>query len=342
MKLAHVLIDGAERLVAAGPSAEQLVDVAGVMGEPAISLQHFFDDRRLAAAVGERIAAVAAGATVYSPDEVRWLPPSPRPSKIVGVALNNALGNQFAHRAPTEPAYFLKPPSALVGHREPIVIEDDYGLTHPEPELAAVIGRRIRRASGTDAADAIFGYTIINDITSPALKDRDSMALELPLPIGAPPQWRQTSAADEHHLHLTYHARSKGCDTFAPMGPWLVTTDELPDPSELAVRGLLDDVEVLLDSTARLTFPSSEVVAHLSHYMTLEPGDVVHFGSAFMPAKPDRFPNIRAIDLSTIGDVVSVEIDGIGRLDNPVLRRSRRLPAECVHLGTRRAAPSSL
>lgn len=322
MKLAHVLIAGEERLVVAGPSGE-LIDVADVMGEPALTLQHVFNDPvRLAEAVGERIAAGPGSATVYDEDEVRWLPPSPRPSKIVGVAINNALGNQFAHRTPTEPAYFLKPPSALIGHLEPIVIEDDYGLTHPEPELAAVIGRRIRRASTTDAAAAIFGYTIINDITSPALKDRDSMALELPLPIGAPPQWRQTTPADENHLHLTYHARSKGCDTFAPMGPWLVTADELPDPSELDVRGLLDDVEVLLDSTSRLTFPGDDVVSHLSHFMTLEPGDVVHFGSAFMPAKPELFPNIRSIDLSTKGEMVSVEIDRIGRLDNPILRRA--------------------
>lgn len=321
MKLAHVLVSGEVRLVAAGPSGE-LIDVGSVLDESAVTLQQFFCDPRLTGAVAARIAAGPPRATIYDADEVRWLPPSPRPSKLVGVAINNALGNQFAHRAPTEPAYFLKPPSALIGHREPIVIEADYGLTHPEPELAAVIGRRVRRVPPSEAADAIFGYTIINDITSPALKDRDSMALELPLPIGAPPRWRQTTAEDASHLHLTYHARSKGCDTFAPMGPWLVTTDELPDPSALDVRCLLDEVEVLLDSTSRLTFSSSEVVSHLSHYMTLEPGDIVHFGSAFMPAKPDRFPNIRSIDLSATGELVSVEIERIGRLDNPVLRRS--------------------
>lgn len=315
MRLASVLIGGREALVVAeGPA---IFEVAQVIGAPSCTIADLLADLSIPA----RIAALLKDGHSAAPldeDDFVWLAPSPRPSKIVGVALNNQVGSQFAVRTPTEPAYFLKPTSALTGHREPIVVPPEYGLTHPEPELAVVIGATVRDLSEADALDAVLGYTVINDITSPALKDRDSMELALPVSIGPAPDWRHVHGEEDHSLYLTYHARSKGCDTFAPMGPWLVSTDEVADPNNLKVLGLLDDSPVLEDSTANLRFSVQQVLAHLSTYMTLNPGDVVHFGTAFMPADPDRFPNVRTIDISELNGTLSVEIEGIGRLDNPI------------------------
>jgi 2-keto-4-pentenoate hydratase/2-oxohepta-3-ene-1,7-dioic acid hydratase in catechol pathway len=221
-----------------------------------------------------------------------------------------------------EPSYFLKPPSSLIAHGEPIVVPTEYGLTHPEPELAAVIGRRSRKLTTENALDAVLGFTIINDITSPGLKDRDSM--ELTMPAGALGSldlgWRQVRGDEDHSIYLTYHARSKGCDTFAPMGPWLVTRDTVGDPNCLDVKCMLNGELVLTDSTKNLTFPVETVLAHLTSYMTLEAGDVVHFGTAVQTASPERYPSIRHLDMGRIDGVFSVEIDGIGRLDNSIAR----------------------
>lgn len=303
-------------------AGDQLVDAATLIGEATLSIEQLLQDRPggLLDLLHSKLADPVPSEAVLDERAVRWLPPSPRASKIVGVAINNSLGNQFAHRKSSEPAYFLKPPSALVGHGEPLVVLPDFGLTHPEPELAAVIGRRVRNVPVDQAADVVFGYTITNDITSPGLKDRDSMALELPITVDPAPEWRAVHQEDAHVLYLTYHARSKGCDTFAPMGPWLVTADSVPHPNDLAVRGYLDDEEVLTDSTANLSHSVPEVIAHISRYMTLEPGDIVHFGSAFQPTRPERYPTIRSIDISRLGSVLSVEIEGLGRLDNPIQR----------------------
>ena len=318
MKLANVAT-AQRRILVAQSAAVQLADVAALLQRPELDIYSLIDEPASTLdALADQLSAPTPDSALVDAGTVRWLPPSPRPSKIVGVAVNNSLGNQYAHRAPAEPSYFLKPPSALTGHGAPIVVSGEYGLTHPEPELAAVIGRRVHRIGPADALAAVFGYTIINDITSPALKDRDSMELVPPLPMGSDLSWRETHGHDDRSVYLTYHARSKGCDTFAPMGPWITTASEVASPNDLQVLCRLNDELVLTDSTANLLFGVDDVIAHLSHYMTLEPGDVVHFGTAFRPADPDRFPTIRHLDLSQLDGTLSVEIDGLGRLDNPI------------------------
>lgn len=320
MKLANVTTAQGDLLIAHGPDG-QLVDVAGLLQRPGLDIYTLINDATSTLeALAVRLNAPLPEDVRIDADTVRWLPPSPRPSKIVGVAVNNSLANQFAHRAPVEPAYFFKPPSALTGHGAPLVVPAEYGLTHPEPELAAVIGRRVRGISPQDAWSAVFGYTIINDITSPGLKDRDSMELVPPVPIGSDLTWRETRGDEDRSVYLTYHARSKGCDSFAPMGPWLTTADDVPAPNDLQVRCRLDEELVLTDSTANLRFGVNEVISHLSTYMTLEPGDIVHLGTAFRPADPDRFPSIRDLDISRLDGTLSVEIEGLGRLDNPIAR----------------------
>lgn len=256
-------------------------------------------------------------------DAVQWLPPIARPSKIVGVALNNDVFDFLAVRKMAAPMYFLAPSTSMVGHGGAVVIDPGWGLVHPEPELAAVIGRPLRHAAPDDVLDAVFGFTVVNDVTSPGIKADDSVELVMPEGMTVDEPWRTMRGDDDRSLYLTYHARSKGTDTFTPIGPWITLREDVADPNDLQVRCLLDDELVLEDTTANLTFSIEVVLSHLSASMTLLPGDIVHFGTAARPTQPDRFPTIRAIDLSEHGHTVSVEIDGIGRLDNGIERVTR-------------------
>lgn len=240
---------------------------------------------------------------------------------MIGVALNNGTFAPLAYRHFANPAFFMKAPSSLVGHGEPVVLRPDYGLTHPEAELACVIGRRSKDLTLENALDAVFGYTIINDVTSVGLKDQDSIHLQFPRePAGyTPPGWRQERAEADWDLYLTYHFRSKGTDTFGPIGPWITTADAVPDPDNLAITAWLGDRLIAQDSTANLTFSVAEVLVHLTRYSTLEPGDVVHFGTAVNPA---RYA-LREANLQTDQSDMRIEIEGLGELVSPVRMYSK-------------------
>jgi 2-keto-4-pentenoate hydratase/2-oxohepta-3-ene-1,7-dioic acid hydratase in catechol pathway len=242
-----------------------------------------------------------------------WLPPVGRPSKVVGVALNNSSLARFAYRYFERPAFFLKAPSSMIGHQQTISVRESFGLTHPEPELAVVIGQRTANVKESDALSRVFGYTIINDITSVGLKDEDSIQFRIPLPGGAV-TWRKRKGLLDRDIYLTYHGRSKSTDTFGPMGPFVVTADEIPDPNNLRVRSWLGDELVAEDSTANLRFSVPTVLAHLSAYMTLEPGDIVHMGTAVK----SYLPTLRSHDMRKKHGDSTVEIESIGRLVNPV------------------------
>lgn len=248
----------------------------------------------------------------------RWCPPVPRPSKLMGVALNNAGLSSMATSIPDHPMLFCYPPSALTGHLRPIEIRDDYGLTHPEPELGVVIGRRVKDVDERDALDAVFGYTIVDDVTSVHLKSGDTTVFDASFaetiggapaePGGRPPGF------EFGDLTLTYHARSKGTDTFAPCGPWIVTRDDVPDPDRLGVRLTFDDEPCTEDDTSRLVYGVATTVAHASRFFTLEPGDIIHIGTAAR----GRY-RLRDIDYSTRAGTRTIVIDGIGALTNPVV-----------------------
>jgi 2-keto-4-pentenoate hydratase/2-oxohepta-3-ene-1,7-dioic acid hydratase in catechol pathway len=252
-------------------------------------------------------------------DEKPFLAPLSRPSKIVGVALNNSLLMGLAWRKFAEPAYFMKGANALIGHQQAIEVATDFGLTHLEAELAAIIGKRCKNVAESDALSVIFGYTIMNDVTSPGLKDKDSIQLRIPSMINSvsSPEWRQLTSDQDKDIYLTYHARSKSCDTFAPMGPWIMTADEITDPNRLGIKAWVDQELASEDSTANLTFSVQKVIACLTKSMTLEAGDIVHFGTA---ARFTGNKSIRDFDFSKAGDSVSIEIEGIGTLINPIQR----------------------
>ncbi|MCD7060646.1 fumarylacetoacetate hydrolase family protein [Pelagibacterium xiamenense] len=255
-------------------------------------------------------------------EHLNWLPPQPRPSKVIGVAFNNMGIRKSAHKDPGVPNFFFKAPSCLTGHNQPIVMEKHYGETIPELELGGVIGKRCKHISVQEAKEAIFGYTIINDVTSHGLKfGMDSIATtrEPHLLRSHHLAWRNRKGEDDNDVYFVYHARSKASDTFGPMGPWITTADEIADPNSLDVKGWLDGKPFAVDNTSSYRFKIEEVVAEASRYFTLEPGDVICFGTSAKGV--GEFPNgHRNVNLHQRDGTITIEIEGLGSLANPIQR----------------------
>jgi 2-keto-4-pentenoate hydratase/2-oxohepta-3-ene-1,7-dioic acid hydratase in catechol pathway len=243
--------------------------------------------------------------------EVTWRPPVRRPGKICGVAMNNSASNARKISAPNHPAFFLKPASCLVGHLEPIRIHDYYGSTHPEPELAVIIGRRAREIPAKDALEAVFGYTIFNDVTSNGMRAEDLFHYYALYASKENPE--KTERVEQH---LSYAGRYKGSDTFGPMGPWLVTRNEVRDPNDLDVTCRVAGELVAEDSTRYFNYNVAEVIAFISRFQTLEPGDVISLGTAFKAGAGMK--SIHTANLAKTAGPVEVSISGLGTLSNPV------------------------
>jgi 2-keto-4-pentenoate hydratase/2-oxohepta-3-ene-1,7-dioic acid hydratase in catechol pathway len=217
------------------------------------------------------------GPVVADLDEVTLLAPC-LPSKIIAVGRNYAAhAAEHGAEVPAEPLIFLKPPSAVLGPGQAIVYPEHLSqhVDH-EAELAVVIGRRARRVRREEALAYVFGYTCANDVTARDLQQRDG-------------QW----------------TRSKGFDTFCPLGPWIVTELDITD---IAVRCRVN-AELRQDGRTRdMVFGVDELIAYASAVMTLEPGDLILTGT---PA---------GVGPILPGDRVAVEIEGIGTLENEVVR----------------------
>lgn len=187
---------------------------------------------------------------------------------------------------PEHPVIFTKSTTSVIGPDDPIVLANDpSGTTDYEGELAVVIGRTTRNASEADAIDCVFGWTIVNDVTARDLQKR----------------------------HVQWFV-GKSPDTFCPMGPWIVTRDELPDIEQSWLRTHVNGELRQETPISALIFGVSNLIATLSEVMTLEPGDVIATGTGAgvgIGFDPPRY--LQA------GDVVEVSIDGIGTLRNPVM-----------------------
>ncbi len=205
-----------------------------------------------------------------------------RPGKIVAIGLNYMDHiRETGLDQPREPLIFAKFPSSVIGPGEAIVLT---GRVDWEVELAVVIGRRMRDVHAQDALDDVFGYTVANDVSARDLQFGDG-------------QW----------------TRGKSLDTFCPLGPLIVTADEIPDPQRLGLWTRVNGEVVQSSSTAEMIFGVAELLAHCSRYFTLEPGDVLLTGTPwgcgeFMDPPRSLRP----------GDQVEVEVEGIGVLRNPV------------------------
>jgi len=250
--------------------------------------------------------------------DVRWYPPVRRPGKICAVAMNNSSSNERKIRAPDHPAFFLKPPSCLVGHREPIRIRRYYGSVHPEPELAVVIGRPARDVPATSALDAVYGYTIFDDITGNGMRAEDRFHYWAIYVKKDNPN--ETERVEQH---LSYAGRYKGTDTFGAMGPWLVTKDEIANPDDLTVTCKVGGELIADDSTRYYNYKVAEVVSFISQFHTLLPGDVISLGTAFKPGQGRK--SIHHANLQTVAGPVEVAIEGLGVQENPILIEEKEL-----------------
>jgi 2-keto-4-pentenoate hydratase/2-oxohepta-3-ene-1,7-dioic acid hydratase in catechol pathway len=216
--------------------------------------------------------------------DVELVAPVPRPGKIVAVGVNyREHATEQSREPPDHPVLFAKLPTSVTGPGTEV--RWDPGLTRAvdlEAELAVVIGRRCRRVSESEAMECVGGYTCLNDVTARDLQYSDKQFV-----------------------------RGKSLDTFCPMGPWLVTADEIADPQALRIRSSVNG-EVMQDaSTADMIFGVAALVSFCSQAFTLEPGDVIATGT---PSGVGWFRDPKK--LLRDGDEMVVEIDGVGRLVN--------------------------
>jgi len=213
-------------------------------------------------------------------DDVRLGPPLMRPSKIVCVGLNYAQhAAESGMDVPEEPVLFFKATSAIVGPNDPIIIPKGSEKTDWEVELAIVIGKKASHVSEKDALNHVAGYVLHNDVSERAFQLERSG------------QW----------------VKGKSCDTFAPIGPFIATPDEIGDPNNLNLWLTLNGEEMQNSSTSDFIFNIQHVVSYISQYMTLLPGDIISTGTPFgvgLGLKPPRY--LKA------GDVVELGIEGLG------------------------------
>lgn len=242
--------------------------------------------------------------------EVSWQPPVRRPSKLCCLALNNSANAERIVSGPKHPAIFIKGANALIGHGGAVRVKDHFGRVHPEPELAVIIGRTASEITAAEAYDHVFGYTIHNDITSPTMRTEDTFNYRAVYP-GTGDEIRYVDS------HVSYSGRYKGSDTFSPLGPWIVTRDEIADPHALDVSCSHKGEIVTADNTINLFHKVPDVLAFISGYMTLLPGDVVSMGTALKRTAAGG-KAVQNVDLTKLGGPVSVTIEKIGTLSSDV------------------------
>lgn len=227
-------------------------------------------------------------------DAVELGPPIPDPDKIICLAGNYArhLAETGAKVAdlPPFPMFFGKYRNSLIGPTDPILLPQVSQAVDYEGELAVVIGKRCREVSRDQALDYVAGYTVCNDVSARDLQRQAH-------------QWMA----------------GKALDTFAPMGPGIVPASEIPDPQALMLITRLNGDVVQHESTADMIFSVADSIAFLSTIMTLEAGDIIATGTPAgvgFSLKPPRFLKD--------GDIIEVEIEGVGLIRNPVLNQTRK------------------
>lgn len=250
--------------------------------------------------------------------DITWYPPIRRPGKICGIAMNNSASNERKISAPEHPAFFLKPASCLIGHKQPLEIRSYYGSVHPEPELAVVIGSKTRDVNASEATKHIFGYTIFDDFTGNDMRSEDLFQYYALYSSDKDPDM-----LERREQHLSYAGRYKGTDNFGAMGPWLVTRDEIPDPDNLSVTCKVGGEVVAEDSTRYYNYKVAEIVSFISQFQTLQPGDVVSCGTAFKPSAERK--SIHHANLQKVDGPVEISIEGLGTQEIPVVRKQTEI-----------------
>jgi 2-keto-4-pentenoate hydratase/2-oxohepta-3-ene-1,7-dioic acid hydratase in catechol pathway len=238
-------------------------------------------------------AALRGGVVRHDPAQVRLLAPVPDPPKIICIGLNyRDHAAESGVPAPSEPVLFSKYPTALIGHRDAIVLPRVSREVDYEAELVVVIGRGGRHIPRDRAFEHVGGYAVGHDVSA-----RD---------------WQLNKPGKQWMAGKTF-------DTFAPIGPAVVTPDEVPDPHNLGIRLRLNLETMQNSSTSQLIFRVDELIAYISQIFTLEPGDLIFTGTppgVGMARKPPVWLKP--------GDQVEVEIDRLGTLSNSVVAEKRR------------------
>ena len=232
------------------------------------------------------VGKLKSKAILLESDQVTLKPPVINPGKLICVGMNYPSPGKVKDQQAAYPVLFLKSSSTLTGHQHPILLPRISDEVFCEGELAIVIGKTGKHISIENALSYVAGYTIANDIGARDLEQRTS-------------QW----------------ATGKLPDTFCPMGPALVTSNEIPDPNQLTIRTDINGVPVQSGNTSEMIFNVPYLISYISSIATLLPGDIILTGS---PKRIDDRP--APIVYLKAGDHISIEIEGIGVLSNQTRR----------------------
>jgi 2-keto-4-pentenoate hydratase/2-oxohepta-3-ene-1,7-dioic acid hydratase in catechol pathway len=239
----------------------------------------------------DMLSVIASGnlaptGSVHHLKGVKMLAPVPRPPKLICIGLNYLdHAKETGQQVPDVPTVFNKFTNVVIGPGESIVLPKASKAPDYEAEMAIVIGPGGRNIPASKAMDHVFGYTIVNDVSARDIQNATS-------------QW----------------LLGKTCDTFAPMGPWIVTADEIVDPHALDIWLEIDGHRLQNSNTRELIFKIPRLIEYISSVVTLEPGDVIATGTPGgigFKRNPQR--------LLKPGDEVVIHVDGIGELRNPVV-----------------------
>ena len=280
MKILHFERDGEVRLGLRTEGGVIDVKAASSGGVPA-TLEALFAAGEEGLAALRKLAAEYRG-ELLPEEDLRFAPAVPAPSKILCVGLNYAdHAAESGMELPKTPVLFSKFPNALAAHGEEVPLPGVTDTYDYEAELVAVIGRRARNVTEEEAMDYVFGFTCGNDVSAREMQMLTS-------------QW----------------LLGKTFDGFAPIGPYVTTKDEV-DPGNLEIRCFRNGAEVQHSNTRQLIFSVPVLVSYLSRYMTLEPGDIIFTGTpnGVVLGRPEK-------DWVKPGELIEVEIEGLGRLSN--------------------------
>jgi 2-keto-4-pentenoate hydratase/2-oxohepta-3-ene-1,7-dioic acid hydratase in catechol pathway len=260
---------------------------SGISAAAFESMTSFLEAGEPARAAAERLIKDGSRAKVLALSEDRLSAPVPHPGKIIAIGLNylDHLMESRAKEPPKTPLIFAKFPTSINGPGGAIVLPAGDAKVDYEAELGVVIGKRGRAISAQNAFEHVAGYLPLNDVSARAWQFADK-------------QW----------------VRGKSCDTFCPIGPHLVTRDEIPDPHTLAIHARVNGVTLQESNTGKMIFRIPQLIEFISASITLEPGDLIATGT------PEGVGAFREPPIYLqAGDVVEVEIEKLGVLKNPVV-----------------------
>jgi acylpyruvate hydrolase len=288
MKLVTFLHNGQERLGALQPDTQdqKIVDLNRADSRLPDNMLAFLEAGESARSLASRVLAAPPAAAVVDRAAVKLKAPIPRPGKIICLGLNYRDHAAESNQAvPTYPIVFAKFGNVVIGPGEAIVIPKLTQEVDYEAEFGVVIGKRGRAIAEADALSYVAGYLPFHDVS-----------------------------ARDYQMRTSQWVIGKTFDTFGPMGPALVTADEIPDPDDLDIQLRIGGEVLQSSNTRNLIFSVPQIIYHLSAVMTLEPGDVIATGTpggVGASRNPKRFLKP--------GDVVRIEIERLGTLENPVV-----------------------